>query len=736
MNSKDTGKDRASTDSELFELVEKLTTTGRPKLDEAGMKTLKGICKKSDDNVKQAYYLIWTQLEKDHAEIRLSSVQIINELFLRSHCFREMLLSDFQQFMELSLEINPKLPLPNPIPAAKAMKSQVTIFVNKWHEQFGSCYKKLELGYNFLKNCKKINFANQSSIARNERELSQRNARIELINQNRVKSAIEELDELVSDVQSCITETENCLSLLLPDPGSFEVNEFPSGCRGNFLNSKVPSLHDVPLKHDQIQDCATTSLLESSERSNSIEKQIDTSVSNYEVNDESQNDVSESTSDVESDSEMESHGFSRKHGAVSYNSSVQINLINPDQIVIYKTEDNADILRTLSDEVTLINNKYCLAVKKLLKIFSKSGAHEKHVKAAVDLKTSLEAVLKRVNKLQVKDSVIPFRKVSRDEQDEEESSDDEFVEVPEKDGYEAYPPEFLERRNHKPSSKSQSFSTTSKDWNVDKILTGIDEHDPAHCASTIKKLMENVKNFENVETVENPQPSTSKQGQTTDDSNPLLKHAPIVPFGIDLYHWGDDKVEAPMLVRNDPEMLKWWKSTDQEATVDVQALASMKERVINFVGKFEPVEWKCRAPLPNGKLCWRMDRKKCPFHGKIIARDNQGRPNGPDKDLQNSETQTKKVVNDWEDPELHAEIFAATGVDLSRKSGRKGKAKTSAEPGLTDIKSLNSNTSRKRLETKVLKRSSVKRVAETLNNLDAKRFHDKFGNNFNYTYTH
>ena len=33
-------------------------------------------------------------------------------------------------------------------------------------------------------------------------------------------------------------------------------------------------------------------------------------------------------------------------------------------------------------------------------------------------------------------------------------------------------------------------------------------------------------------------------------------------------------------------------------------------------------------------------------------------------------------------------------------------------------------------------RTAMKRVAEAMNSLDAKRFKDKFGNNFNYTHSH
>ena len=53
-------------------------------------------------------------------------------------------------------EINADYPLPPPKQAAKILKSKTIEFVHKWHEKFGDAYKKLALGYNFLKNCKKV----------------------------------------------------------------------------------------------------------------------------------------------------------------------------------------------------------------------------------------------------------------------------------------------------------------------------------------------------------------------------------------------------------------------------------------------------------------------------------------------------------------------------------------------------------------------------------------------------
>ena len=46
----------------------------------------------------------------------------------------------------------------------------------------------------------------------------------------------------------------------------------------------------------------------------------------------------------------------------------------------------------------------------------------------------------------------------------------------------------------------------------------------------------------------------------------------------------------------------------------------MSNRKITFEGKFQPVKWACRAPLPSGKLCPRRDRVKvclCACHRVI-----------------------------------------------------------------------------------------------------------------------
>jgi len=52
--------------------------------------------------VSYAFDLLMKQLHIKHSEVRLSVYQMTDELFQRSHKFRELLLEDFQAFIALT----------------------------------------------------------------------------------------------------------------------------------------------------------------------------------------------------------------------------------------------------------------------------------------------------------------------------------------------------------------------------------------------------------------------------------------------------------------------------------------------------------------------------------------------------------------------------------------------------------------------------------------------------------
>lgn len=153
------------------------------------------------------------QLAKPHSEIRFSTCQIIDQLFHRSHHFRTLLLEDFNFLIEkclgksffmiiqnhsfrLGLTVDDQLP--PPIAAAKLLRQFTATSIRKWHERFGTTYKLLDIGYNYLKNCKFLNFDNVDEpigiTAQMERERNEAN-QIRL--NQKLQNATEELYSMV-----------------------------------------------------------------------------------------------------------------------------------------------------------------------------------------------------------------------------------------------------------------------------------------------------------------------------------------------------------------------------------------------------------------------------------------------------------------------------------------------------------------------------------------------------------
>merc|ERR1712048_1067131 len=99
------------------------------------------------------------QLKKGHAEIRFSAVQVIDQVFMRSHAFRCCFANDMHQFFRFAVETDPMhLPLPPPKAAAKELKLLALLCLYKWREKYGRHYKKFEGGYQYLINVKKVKF--------------------------------------------------------------------------------------------------------------------------------------------------------------------------------------------------------------------------------------------------------------------------------------------------------------------------------------------------------------------------------------------------------------------------------------------------------------------------------------------------------------------------------------------------------------------------------------------------
>ena len=158
------------------------------------------------------------QLNQKHSEIRLSSFNIVKELFQRSHHFRDLISNNFQVLSKLVLDIDPEAPLPPPAAAAKQLKLNAARAMKEWNQVYGVAYKKLSVGFNYLKKSKIVDFDDMEARTTQQiNQMEEREARLSSFKQNQLHSLLEEFSTEEIDIIECITQVQNGLSLLVPD---------------------------------------------------------------------------------------------------------------------------------------------------------------------------------------------------------------------------------------------------------------------------------------------------------------------------------------------------------------------------------------------------------------------------------------------------------------------------------------------------------------------------------------
>lgn len=713
-------------DHKLSQLIEELTTSGESQLNAQKMKELKKICKSSEEQLSHTYHLLKTQLTQDHAEIRLSAFQIVDELFTRSHQFRVLLVSDFQEFLELTMGTYNEHPLPPPREAAQRLKQAAMQAVEGWNEKFGEAYKKLALGYHFLKHIKKVDFrdVNARSLAERKRE-EEKQKHLDKIHKESAERAKREMEEMSDEIGYSLTEVENCFKLLVPlDFGPYPEDKLFGEASG-ITEGHVPCVlspdlstsreSDLLLSLNEEQPCCSKDLVDSAYHVGSVVglKALALTATQDPSRDE----------DEHSDPEE----FLRSHGLGSHKYTLDVELPS-DGLKVQENEDNLAVLHAARDLLKLIQNKFLPTVCSWVQRFTRAGIYSEHLKQAIDLKMKLELALKKCEELNIKPEREPRSRTEALEDSEDEDQD--FVEVPEKEGYEPRIPDHLRAEyGLEPGGPLKTLEKGTAVCSLQertRMRKEEEASDPTSAAAQLLRLQECL-------------PSTSSSspwvplGPEEAQKQAERARAPVVPFGVDLCYWGQEKLTAGKILKSDSQH-RFWKPSEVEEEVDSAHVSEMlHSRHITFAGKFEPVQHQCRALKPNGRLCERQDRLKCPFHGKIIPRDDKGQPLNPEDRAreQRQQFQQQQAHPGWQDPEFMKDVEAATGVDLgSSKYSKKGKGKKKKHPNLTDLRER-ANTSRARLEKKVFAKAAMQRVVAAMNQMDQKK-HEKFANQFNY----
>ncbi|KAH0624421.1 hypothetical protein JD844_031839 [Phrynosoma platyrhinos] len=434
-------------DQKLSQLVEDLTTSGEPQLNPGKMKELKKICKSSDEHICHVYHLLMTQLNQEHAEIRLSAFQIVDELFTRSHQFRTLIISNFQELLELTVETDYDQPLPPPNEVAQKLKTLAIKSVQKWHEQYGEAYKKLSLGYNFLKQNKKVDFQNISARTLAERKRDEeKQKRLDSIYKDKAKKAEKEMEDMSQEIQTVMMEMENCFQLLIPDPFDFTVNDTETvDWRTARLDKTISSSsvemanQQTPCHQDDEQPCCSKDIppicLVPKYDSKDLNRKVQDCVGTEDC-------LESELASVATDEDSDHATFVRSHGLGSHKYSLSLEIST--DMKLHENEDNTDIINSVADSCKLIQNKFLPSVQSWIQLFTRAGISDDHLRQAIDLKNKLEAAMKKYKEMNI-NLKERKRKVMKATEEEEEEEEDDFVEVPEKEGYEPHIPDHLRK---------------------------------------------------------------------------------------------------------------------------------------------------------------------------------------------------------------------------------------------------------------------------------------------------
>ncbi|XP_045690240.1 UV-stimulated scaffold protein A isoform X1 [Phyllostomus hastatus] len=694
-------------DQRLSELVEDLTTSGEPQLNAEKMKELKKICKSSEEQLSRAYHLLMARLSQEHAEVRLSAFQVVGELFGRSHLFRVLVVSNFQEFLELTLGTDHRKPLPPPREVARRLKQAVTLAVQSWNEKFGAAYKKLALGYHFLKHGQQVDFQDVDARTPAERKREEeRQRRLDHIYRQRSEQAVREMQEMSEEIRGCLVEADSCFRLLLPfDLGPCPGAAPPATARptGTADPGDDPGDGEQPCCSKTLPDCARPT----GAPSGAGPRQACTGAPSEDEEEEDDSD------DGDPDE------FLRHHGLGSHKYTLDVEL-RSDGLRVRADEDNCAVIQSAQDALKLIRNKFLPAVCSWVQLFTRAGTHRGHLEAAIGLKAELEAALRRSRELDIEPAGLPGREVAAPEDEDED--DDDFVEVPEKEGYEACVPEHLWPKGGLETDPAAQDLQARKRARLDEEAS-----DPTSAAAQPHWLRGPA----------SPAPCPSPRAPLGPEEAGKLAaeraRAPILPFGVDLCNWGQEPPAAGKVVKAESQHRFWKPSEVDEEVTSAEVSEGLRSRRITFAGRFEPVQHRCRAPKPNGQLCERQDRLKCPFHGKIVPRDDAGRPLCPEDRAREQRQQLQRQAQrpDWRDPELTRDVEAALGVDLGSSGPRgRGRGRRRGRPGLTDLKQQ-ADTARTRIAKKVFAKAAVRRVSAALDQMDQRK-HRKFANQFNY----
>lgn len=394
-----------------------------------------------------------SQLEKRQSEVRVSTILVMDELFRRSHCFRCLLLTheSFDVFLSLiGLSCHSPSPssssnarsgkdaddLPPPAAARRILRKTAILLLDKWNKSFASGYPILSSVCSFLSSERGVCFSDPS--VRTPHEAATRAAAEERRKQRleqRMQTACQQFEELSQEIESTLQQADEVIGLLVPD--------FSSSRRQDEEDQRQPESH--PQSPHHLYDNV------------------------HEVSDRLSSPPPQACDGLQArDSDLQENAV-RKDVQVSVS-------ISATGSAIRTTTDNEILVSSIRDHYKLLIRSHLPKLKNLLKTLSQGVEYsEQTLKRGIDLKNEALVLISKMSEMGVlnddedEDKGLDSRKKgsgSKEAASDDDDGDDEFIEVPEKEGLQLVIPQHerhlyglqdeatSSRSSHTPSGKS------------------------------------------------------------------------------------------------------------------------------------------------------------------------------------------------------------------------------------------------------------------------------------------
>ncbi|KAI6657327.1 UV-stimulated scaffold protein A-like [Oopsacas minuta] len=570
-------------------------------------------------------YSLSNAFSMQHPISDASSGVPINSQLKRSKAFRDLVIANLKQIIQLTTALQSNKTLPNPVTFAKKLRAKSLATLEKWKEKYGMHYPRLRVAYRYIQG-RKSHTIGQSGIpnVHQIRQEHQDRVRKALIKRD-IEHISAEFDEVSLSIDETVHECGSCFELLVPRLADFDFRNIP--VRGSELiideilsDEDTNILHNIPgnsiLNSSSINDfnssevtakidhvpvvitgelnemnpestvltCSgmKTSEIENPELDTDNSIKYDCSNSNLETekNSDSIAAISEAKQSSEivsnSDSEFsdsddedweivlpEIKAFNDYFDRLYQDFRMEIDL-SKEKIQIILSPDNECIIEKLRNSLKSISIRLLPLILKWLNTIGISGNADLLTKV-LDLKTKLLNVIHKAEVIELFNTdfnqIIPILPDSYSKLD-----------------------------------NIDELSNNSKDNCTNTLI------DPTSFGAQLTIGQRTNSNFNEPFLI----------GDDVMNPNQYLDYS--------LWDKGDKVANLPRY----EGLHSYWVAEPENNQPSEAAIGMMQNRAFTYSEKFTPVFHTCDAPIGVNKFCKRKDRVKCPFHGKIVPRDEDG----------------------------------------------------------------------------------------------------------------